>query len=153
MYEDYTRQALPSKYYRELLGSAMCVFNSNNAFIIENILKKDKENKYDWYKLIDKTSGQLKSVLEDIFVSQLEIEKDITQLFCKLVDKRNQLIHSFQITDNDGKQRLATKDRNNNQYIISESMLLDFIKLNEELSNKLYILRGYKNEQYEPRNK
>lgn len=112
MYEDYTRQALPSKYYRELLGSAMCVFNSNNAFIIENILKKDKENKYDWYKLIDKTSGQLKSVLEDIFVSQLEIEKDITQLFCKLVDKRNQLIHSFQITDNDGKQRLATKDRN-----------------------------------------
>ena len=66
MYEDYTRQALPSKYYRELLGSAMCVFNSNNAFIIENILKKDKENKYDWYKLIDKTSGQLKSVLEDI---------------------------------------------------------------------------------------
>ncbi|ATV55857.1 MULTISPECIES: hypothetical protein [Prevotella] len=143
MYEDYTRQALPSKYYRELLGSAMCVFNSNNAFIIENILKKDKENKYDWYKLIDKTSGQLKSVLEDIFVSQLEIEKDITQLFCKLVDKRNRLIHSFQITDNDGKQRLATKDRNNNQYIISESMLLDFIKLNEELSNKLYILRGY----------
>ena len=142
MYEDYTRQALPSKYYRELLGSAMCVFNSNNAFIIENILKKDKENKYDWYKLIDKTSGQLKSVLEDIFVSQLEIEKDITQLFCKLVDKRNQLIHSFQITDNDGKQRLATKDRNNNQYIISESMLLDFIKLNEELSNKLYILEG-----------
>ncbi|QUB50841.1 selenium binding protein [Prevotella nigrescens] len=143
MYEDYTRQALPSKYYRELLGSAMCVFNSNNAFIIENILKKDKENKYDWYKLIDKTSGQLKSVLENIFVSQLEIEKDITQLFCKLVDKRNRLIHSFQITDNDGKQRLATKDRNNNQYIISESMLLDFIKLNEELSNKLYILRGY----------
>lgn len=143
MYEDYTRQALPSKYYRELLGSAMCVFNSNNAFIIENILKKDKENKYDWYKLIDKTSGQLKSVLEDIFVSQLEIEKDITQLFCKLVDKRNRLIHSFQITDNDGKQRLATKDRNNNQYIISESMLLDFIKLNEELSNKLYILREY----------
>ena len=143
MYEDYTRQALPSKYYRELLGSAMCVFNSNNAFIIENILKKDKENKYDWYKLIDKTSGQLKSVLENIFVSQLEIEKDITQLFCKLVDKRNRLIHSFQITDNDGKQRLATKDRNNNQYIISESMVLDFIKLNEELSNKLYILRGY----------
>ena len=81
MYEDYTRQALPSKYYRELLGSAMCVFNSNNAFIIENILKKDKENKYDWYKLIDKTSGQLKSVLEDIFVSQREIEKDIYTIY------------------------------------------------------------------------
>lgn len=41
MYEDYTRQSLPSKEYRELLGSALCVFNSNNAFIIENILRED----------------------------------------------------------------------------------------------------------------
>ena len=38
MYEEYTRQSLPSKIYRELLGSAMCVFNSNNCFVIENIL-------------------------------------------------------------------------------------------------------------------
>lgn len=141
MYEDYTRQALPSKYYRELLGSAMCVFNSNNAFIIENILKMDKDNKYDWYKLIDKTSGQLKSAVEHIFISQLG--KEITQLFRELVDKRNRLIHSFQITDSDGEQRLATKDRNNNQDVISENMLLDFIKLNEELSSKLHKLRGY----------
>ena len=35
MYENYTRQSLPSKEYRELLGSAICVFNSNNSFIIE----------------------------------------------------------------------------------------------------------------------
>lgn len=39
MYEKYSRQALPEKQYRELLGSALCVFNSNNSFIIENILK------------------------------------------------------------------------------------------------------------------
>lgn len=38
MYEHYSRQCLPSKKYRELLGSAVCVFNSNNSFIIENIL-------------------------------------------------------------------------------------------------------------------
>ena len=38
MYESYTRQSLPTKQYRELLGSAICVFNSNNAFIIENIV-------------------------------------------------------------------------------------------------------------------
>ena len=37
MYEPYTRQSLPSKEYRELLGSALCVFSSNNGFIIENI--------------------------------------------------------------------------------------------------------------------
>lgn len=39
MYESYTRQSLPTKKYRELLGSAMCVFCSNNAFLIENIIK------------------------------------------------------------------------------------------------------------------
>ena len=27
MYEPYTRQSLPDKEYRELLGSAICVFN------------------------------------------------------------------------------------------------------------------------------
>ena len=59
MYEQYTRQALPSKKYRELLGSALCVFNSNNAFVIENILRTNENNNYDWYMLIDKESGQL----------------------------------------------------------------------------------------------
>lgn len=47
MYESYTRQALPSKEYRELLGSAICVFNSNNAFVIENILHTNSDD-FDW---------------------------------------------------------------------------------------------------------
>lgn len=47
MYEDYTRQSLPEKYYRELLGTALCVFNSNNAFIIETILRMDISGNYD----------------------------------------------------------------------------------------------------------
>lgn len=51
MSENYTRQALPSRSYRELLGSAVCVFNSNNQFI-ENILLN-----YNWYELIEMTSG------------------------------------------------------------------------------------------------
>lgn len=41
MYEEYSRQAVPKKDYRELLGSAICVFNSNNAFIIENVIRED----------------------------------------------------------------------------------------------------------------
>lgn len=69
MYEKYTRQALPSKEYRELLGSAICVFNSNNAFIIENILREDTSNKYNWWDLIDKTSGQLRSPIEGYYYS------------------------------------------------------------------------------------
>lgn len=45
MYENYTRQSLPTKEYRELVGTALCVFNSNNGFIIENLIKTD--NSYD----------------------------------------------------------------------------------------------------------
>ena len=59
MYEFYTRQALPDKEYRELLGTALCVFNSNNSFIIENILKNDIDKVYNWYELIDAESGKL----------------------------------------------------------------------------------------------
>ena len=50
MYEKYTRQSLPNDDYRELLGSAISVFNSNNAFIIAwndvimlNVLKKETD--------------------------------------------------------------------------------------------------------------
>ena len=53
MYESYTRQSLPTKQYRELLGSAICVFNSNNAFIVENSLICDDLDKDDWHHLID----------------------------------------------------------------------------------------------------
>ena len=48
MQEVRTRQALPSVYYRNLLGSAICTFNSNNAFIIENILRNDNDSSYNW---------------------------------------------------------------------------------------------------------
>lgn len=60
MYENYTKQALPSKSYRELLGSALCVFNSNNTFIIENILRVDNNSQYKalrqnvWVKKVNK---------------------------------------------------------------------------------------------------
>lgn len=50
MYESYTRQSLGSKEYRELLGTAQMVFNANNAFIIENILRYDTNSFYNWSK-------------------------------------------------------------------------------------------------------
>lgn len=141
MYEDYTRQALPSKYYRELLGSAICVFNSNNAFIIENILRNDSESRYNWYALIDMTSGQLKPAIAATIAKNAN--SDITKLFATLVDRRNRIVHSFQITDFDGEQRLATKDKNNHQYVITEAWLLDFINDNQKLSSALHRLRGH----------
>lgn len=141
MYEEYTRQALPSKKYRELLGSAICVFNSNNNFIIENILRGDGCQKYTWRDLIGKVSGMLSDPIRETITAKAGPE--IQKLFEDVIDKRNRIIHSFQITDKDGEQRLATKHKDGSQEIISESYLIDFIKLNECLSDKLHELRGY----------
>jgi len=48
--------------------------------------------------------------------------------FNQLVTQRNRIIHSFQITDKDDEQKLATKDKKNNQYVITKEILLEFIK-------------------------
>ncbi len=136
MYEKYSKQALPTKKYRELLGSALCVFNANNSFIIENILHIDKE-KYNWYNLIDKTSGSLKNIVKNAIK---KYDSDICLLFEDLIEKRNRIVHSFQITYHN-EQILATKDKENKQYIISEEFLLSFIRDNEMLCDRLYKLK------------
>lgn len=144
MYENYSRQALPTKHYRELLGSSVCVFNSNNAFMIENILRCDSTNEYNWYQLIDCESGKLKPIIETTIEKKCGIE--IGQLFSKLVGMRNRIIHSFRITNGAGEQVLATKTKvkdGNKQFEITEKYMLEFIQLNEELSNMLHDLRGY----------
>lgn len=141
MYESYTRQALPPKEYRELLGTALCVFNSNNAFIIENILHTDKVN-YNWYELIDKESGKLNKVIVATIV--VNGGQAIADLFSDLVERRNRIIHGFQITNNDGEQILATKTKvkdGNKQFIITKKYLMQFIKDNEKLSSLLHDYR------------
>ncbi len=146
MYEDYSRQSLPSKKYRELLGSAVCVFNSNNAFIIENILKNDSKNEYSWHILIDRTSGRLKKPIEKTIISQSN--SVIAGAFAEIVDMRNRIMHSFQVTsyeksDDVNGQILATKYEDGKQEIITIDFLLNFIKSNEELATKLHDFRGY----------
>lgn len=136
MYEDYTKQSLPSKEYRELLGSAICVFNSNNSFIIEIILRDNKEVGYTWYELIDRTSGKLLSLIKET------INEEIAEKFKVIINIRNRIIHSFQ-TNEDGEEILATKDKQNEQTFITREYLLNFIKLNEELSDDLYAIRGH----------
>lgn len=147
MYEVFSRQSLPSKKYRELVGTAVCVFNSNNGFIIENILREDDDEIYNWYALIDKTSGQLKIPIKETISKKSD--DTIATLFEELVITRNRIMHSFRITapegissDNDN-QMLATKYKDGNQVIITEEYLLDFIKKNEELSSKLHEFRGF----------
>lgn len=148
MYESYSKQSLPSRKYRELLGTALCVFNSNNSFVIENILKNDKSSKYNWYGLIDKTSGALSEPIKQTITENSNT--DIAKCFNNLVEHRNRIMHSFQVTteekmsilDND-RQVLATKYKNGKQEIITEDFLMKFIELNDTLSSKLHKFRGY----------
>ncbi|RZF51115.1 selenium binding protein [Acinetobacter halotolerans] len=147
MYESYTHQALPSKKYRELIGTAICVFNSNNSFVIENILRGDQTGQYEWHKLIDKVSGRLSGDIEQTITANSDAT--IAQLFSDIVDIRNRIVHSFQITapagviDDVDNQMLATKHRDGRQERITEEYLMNFIKLNEELSTKLHQFRGF----------
>jgi hypothetical protein len=144
MYEDYTRQSLPEKYYRELLGTALCVFNSNNAFIIETILRLDISGEYDWYHLIDLESGRLRPSVHNVISTQCG--SDVEDLFLNLIERRNRIIHSYRITNSSGQQVLATKTMikdGNTQFEITEDYLLEFIKLNDKLSSMLHNLRGY----------
>ena len=141
MQEVRTRQALPSVYYRNLLGSAICTFNSNNAFIIENILRNDNDSSYNWSDLINVSSGELLAPISKTITKNYNTK--IARKFEGILSKRNRIIHSFQITDKDGEQRLATKDKHNNQFVITENYLIEFIKENEELSSELHKFRGY----------
>lgn len=144
MYEKYTRQALPDREYRELLGSAICVFNLNTSFLIENILRIDSSN-FDWYHLTDLECGKLKKIIQETISVQCNND-DIINLFSELVKRRNRIIHSFQITGENGEQLLSTKEKvneGNNQFCITKEYLLEFIKLNEEISDLLHKLRGY----------
>lgn len=141
MYEEYTHQALPSRDYRLLLGTALCVFNSNNDFMIENILRND--NAVDWYELIDKTSGALKKHIE-----KTPSLKDgrISELFSQIVCMRDRIVHSYQITNQNNEQSLATKTKikdGNEQFEITKEYLMDFIKKNEKLSTLLHKYRGF----------
>lgn len=143
MYESYTRQSLPSKEYRELLGTALCVFNSNNGFIIENIIRTNTS--FDWYELIDKESGNLRKCISETISKECGTT-EIEDLFLEIINMRNRIIHSFRITSKTGEQVLATKTRKKEgdvQFEITKEYLMDFIKKNGELSDLLHQYRGY----------
>ena len=142
MFENLTHQSLPEENYLCLVGAALCVFNSNNAFIIENILHTNNTN-YSWYELMDFESGNLCSAIANTISAKAG--NDIQVLFNEIVRRRNRIVHSFRITDAKGKQRLATKTKvkeGNEQFVIDEGYLEDFIRLNDELSTKLNAYRN-----------
>lgn len=138
MYESYTKQSLPESEYRELVGTAISVFCSNNGFIIENILGTD--DTYSWYELIDCVSGRLEGPIRKT-ISEKVGSDEIVDLFIDIVEMRNRIVHSFRITSKGGEQLLATKTKNDVQFEITEEYLMDFIEKNDELSDLLHEYR------------
>lgn len=104
----------------------------------------DEIGKYDWYHLIDFESGKLKGTVHEVISSRCGTE--IENLVATIVNMRNRIIHSFRVTSENGEQVLATKEKakdGNRQFYITEDYLLEFIRLNQQLSDKLHNLRGY----------
>lgn len=137
-----------SKKFRELLGSAICVFNSNNAFIIENILTNDGNGEYNWHQLVDLTSGKFSQTVKNTITKKSN--KIIANKFSDVIMIRNRIFHSFQVTissdsglfEDIDNQILATKYKDGKQAYITQDFLYDFIKKNAELSSQLYKFRG-----------
>lgn len=137
-----TRQALPPESYLILLGASLCVFNSNNAFVIENILRTDRST-LAWHDLIDLESGQLKPHVART-ITKKSGDSSIASLFNEIVSMRNRIIHSFQITAEDGTQMLVTKvKKTHEQFRITEGYLVSFLEKNERLSSLLHKYRGF----------
>ena len=130
-----TRKSLPSERYRLLHGTAISVFNSNNGFVIENLLRMD--DLVSWYRLIDMSSGAVKSYAKG------KLPDEIINLFGEVIDMRNRIIHSFQGTNDNDEQTMWTKEKLGKQFEITEDYLLNFIRKNEELCTMLHTFRGY----------
>src|SRR5699024_141758 len=141
--------SLPSKEYRELLGSAICVFNSNNSFVIENSLRNDVSGRYNWHELIDYTSGELSEPVKKTITQNSNTV--IARKFNEIIEIRNRIMQSFQTTapkrtgiDNDkDNQIIDTKYKDGKQAYITNEFLYDFSEKNDVLSSELHKFKEY----------
>ena len=103
-------------------------------------MKNDPTGIKSWFDLVDKESGNLKSDIRETITANYGDE--VERQFEEIVDKRNRIVHSYQITDKDNRQKLATKERKgSHQFVITEEYLLEFIADNQKLSDILYSVR------------
>lgn len=138
-----TRQSTSDDEFLYLLGLSQWVFNSNCHFIIELIDKEHHNNSDEhWFKLIDLTAGQLLDY-KNIIINVLGI--NIYNLFSEVVDNRNTIIHSIPTGEKiDDYVIPIYRNISKKKYIkIDKTYLINFIKKNQKLSDKLYKFRGY----------
>lgn len=153
MYEKYSRQPVPSRKYREILGAALYIFNSNYDFLVEDILhikeKLQLNDKIDWWNLMNLEAGKLKQKLQQDpaftpYKKVLKHHPELMQEFNYLKNTRNRIVHGFTATSNHNSQVPALYSLNpktKEQEEITEEYLLNFIKMNESFNLKLYTFR------------
>lgn len=138
-----TRQSTSDDEFLYLLGMSQWVFNSNCGFIIEMIDKEHHNNSNEhWIELIELTSGNLLNH-KNMIISILG--KDIYDIFNLLVDKRNTIIHSMPTGEkvDDYVIPIYRNDKKNKYVKVDKKYLLEFIKENEKLCDKIHKFRGY----------
>ena len=92
-------------------------------------------------KLIKNQAGLNRILLKRLLK---KLGPEIAELFSDIVYRRNRIIHSFRCTSSKNEQILPTKDRRTDkQFNIEEEYLVEFIKLNDKLSDLLHEYRGY----------
>lgn len=138
-----TRQSISDDEFMYLLGVCQWVFNSNCSFIIEMIDQEHHNNSCEpWHKLIELTAGSLLDYKNKIISI---LGKSIYDLFAKLVDDRNSIIHSIPTGEKVENYVIPIyRNDSKNKYIrIDKSFLKNFIKENEKLSGEIHNFRGY----------
>ena len=138
-----TRQSISDDEFLYLLGVCQWVFNSNCNFIIEMIDNEHHNNSdLPWNELINLTAGNLLNYRNKI--SKI-LGKNIYDLFEKIVDDRNSIIHSIPTGEkvNDYVISVYRNDLKNKYIKIDKAFLINFIKNNEKLSDLLHYFRGY----------
>ena len=138
-----TRQVTSDDEFIHLLGTSQWVFNSNCSFIIEMIDKEHHNNSSEsCQRLLELTAGKLLDY-KNIIITVLG--EDIYNLFHKLVDDRNSIMHSIPTGERIDNYTIPIyRNDTKNKYVrIDKSFLQNFIRENEQLSDKLYKFRGY----------
>ncbi|PAT01052.1 hypothetical protein CI105_08535 [Candidatus Izimaplasma bacterium ZiA1] len=138
-----TRISLPKEEYLLLLGISISIFSSNYSFLIENILRNDTQQLYNWHDLVD--VNRMKKIYSAVqkTIPQEHVE-EIIELLREIINLRNRIVHSFRITSSTNEQILATKNPDTQQqYEINEEFLKAFIDFNNQLSDRLHDLRGF----------
>jgi len=146
-----TRLSLPTDdTYLYRLGVALYGFASINSFMTEIICHIDKS--HDRISLLDETSGPILNIFKETLNKIKADEKypeihDImlqtADIFGKLKEQRNDIIHPYPIT-NDKKEQILhrRKDKKGKYFEVDNAFLDQFISKLDDVSNGLYEIRN-----------